>query len=45
MHQVYDSTNFRAMFGGPNANYDLLGDLGNFAYGRKEYPPAAISAV
>ncbi len=26
-------TNFRAMFGGPGANYAFLGDAGNFAYG------------
>ena len=31
--QVYSGTNFRAMFGGPGANYALLGDAGNFAYG------------
>jgi RHS repeat-associated protein len=31
--QVYSGTNFRKMFGGPNANYYLLGDAGNFAYG------------
>lgn len=31
--QVYSGTNFRAMFGGPGANYAFLGDAGNFAYG------------
>ena len=31
--QVYSGTNFRKMFGGPNANYEALGDAGNFAYG------------
>jgi len=31
--QVYSSTNFRNMFGGPGANYPFLGDVGNFAYG------------
>jgi RHS repeat-associated protein len=34
---VYSGTNFRQMFGGPGANYALLGDAGNFAY-------AAVSA-
>ena len=29
---VFSGTNFRAMFGGPGANYTLLGDAGNFAY-------------
>jgi RHS repeat-associated protein len=32
MSQVYSGTNFRAMYGGPGANYQLLGDAGNFAY-------------
>lgn len=31
--QVYNGTNFRAMYGGPGANYVFLGDAGNFAYG------------
>jgi RHS repeat-associated protein len=30
--QVYSGTNFRGMYGGPGANYTLLGDAGNFAY-------------
>jgi hypothetical protein len=30
--QVYSGTNFRGMYGGPGANYQLLGDAGNFAY-------------
>jgi RHS repeat-associated protein len=33
MVQVYSGTNFRAMYGGPGANYAFLGDAGNFAYG------------
>jgi hypothetical protein len=30
--EVYSGTNFRAMYGGPGADYTLLGDAGNFAY-------------
>lgn len=33
MSQVFSGTNFRAMYGGPGANYVFLGDAGNFAYG------------
>jgi hypothetical protein len=33
MSQVFSGTNFRAMYGGPGANYAFLGDAGNFAYG------------
>ena len=33
MSQVYSGINFRAMYGGPSANYAFLGDAGNFAYG------------
>jgi RHS repeat-associated protein len=31
--EVYNGTNFRAMYGSPGANYVFLGDAGNFAYG------------
>ncbi|MGH8227159.1 MAG: RHS repeat-associated core domain-containing protein [Steroidobacteraceae bacterium] len=31
--RVYSGTNFRSMYGGPNANYVFLGNAGNFAYG------------
>ena len=30
---TYKGTNFRKIYGGPNANYPFLGDAGNFAYG------------
>jgi len=33
MSRVYSGTNFRAMYGGPGADYAFLGDAGNFAYG------------